>query len=72
MKDFFGTNRGCCKQKGCDCVDFSSKLENMTEEEVEELGGRYMSCQRRSEVTLTCVCGHDSAKHEALPEPSSD
>jgi hypothetical protein len=36
----------------------------MTEEEVVEAGGRYMSCQRRSEVTLTCTCGHDATKHQ--------
>jgi hypothetical protein len=41
-----------------------ARRRTMTEDEVVEAGGRYMSCQRRSEVTLTCTCGHDATKHE--------
>lgn len=69
MRDFFGTPRGRCTVRGCTCEDFISVLASLTEAEVQALGGeRFMSCQRRSELTLTCVCGHAVHQHTVCSE----
>eukprot|EP00873_Tetraselmis_striata_P022022 jgi/Tetstr1/442286/TSEL_030427.t1 len=72
MRDFFGTLRGACTHATCPCTDYVSQLSVLTdEEEGDRGGGRLMSCQARSELTLTCTCGHGADKHHSVVEQPS-
>ncbi|XRB08403.1 hypothetical protein NFJ02_35g89560 [Pycnococcus provasolii] len=71
VKDFFGTFRLACVCKDCACLEFISKLETLTRDEYDALGGAVMSCQRRSDLTLLCAtCGHSAAEHAPVPSRS--
>lgn len=61
-RDFFGTARGRCTAQGCACPEFIALADQLSEGEKRALPD-FMSCQRRSELTLTCGCGHWAAEH---------
>lgn len=73
MKDVFGTIRAGCKEAptGCGCTDFCSLRDAMTEDE-RQAEGAFVSCQRKSELFLTCACGHPAWHHTARPEGGED
>ena len=70
-RDAWGTEWGCCLDAGgCLCENFCSELEAMddTKREAVEGSKNVLSCQRKSELVLSCVCGHPCFAHEKRQE----
>ena len=73
-RDAWGTEWGCCLDAGgCLCENFCSELEAMddTKREAVEGSKNVLSCQRKSELVLSCVCGHPCFAHEKRQEASA-
>jgi len=77
-KDIFGNFRFYCKVASCQCNDFVSQMQKRVAEAetsdnevaMEYLENEYhsMTCQMKSLVQLTCVCGHRDHDHSKDPQ----
>ena len=56
-KDVFGKERAGCEVAGCKCNDFVSKAQHMAKVKRGKMPS-FMSCQMKSQLNLTCHCGH--------------
>ena len=64
--DAFGVPRFRCKhESGCLCADFCSTLDGMNDADKSDMEAksRVLTCQRKSELVLNCVCGHPAWDH---------
>ena len=69
--DAFGTPRHRCTDKsGCLCADFCSALDGLGDEgkAAMEAQANVLTCQRKSELVLWCVCGHPAWVHAERPD----
>ena len=78
-KDAFGTERFRCQSKtGCLCLEFCSTIDGMKPEDkaAMEAQEHTLTCQRKSELVIFCVCGHAAWEHasspDVLPSPAVD
>jgi len=73
-KDVFGKERADCEVAGCKCNDFVSKAQHMAKVKRGKMPS-FMSCQMKSQLNLTCHCGHGLESHvhgRKQPSPRSD
>ena len=63
--DVFGTPRFGCRSRGCGCTAYVTQVDAMPPAQREEIEAQFhvLTCQRKSELTLWCTCGHPSWDH---------
>jgi len=57
-------------KSGCLCADYCSTLDGMTaaDKAAFEQQSRVLTCQRKSELVLSCVCGHAAWEHASTED----
>ena len=72
--DVFGTPRFGCRLRGCGCTEYVTPVDAMTSTQRAEVEAQYhvLTCQRKSELTLWCTCGHPSWEHTQRRPPAAD
>ena len=68
--DVFGNARYGCAVRGCGCTAYITPLHAMSDEELAEVESRArtLTCQRKSELSLWCTCGHPAWEHHTQAE----